>query len=176
MNDKKIEDRSSYELRYIKISNWFQAKNYRMNLLKILYRYVPLIVAASYIYLIIWSFINADLNVTMRVILVPFIAFVTVSIMRKIFDRPRPYTKYQITPLIRKNKVGESFPSRHTLSVSIIAMTWLYVNIPVGIALWVITLVIASTRVLSGVHFFKDVVAAIGISILFGLVGFYFIP
>ena len=53
-------------------------------------------------------------------ILRPCIAFVIVTVFRKIVNRPRPYDHMNIQPL-RGHKQGESFPNRHTVSACIIA-------------------------------------------------------
>lgn len=133
-----------------------------------------MIEAAIYCGLIIYSFVKEDYLMFTKCIVVPATAFIVVSIFRKLIDSPRPYTKYDITPLINKDKIGESFPSRHTLSAFLITMTGFYVCFPVGIVLAVISSVLAATRVISGVHFTKDVIAGALIGILLGLIYFVF--
>ena len=49
-------------------------------------------------------------------VLIPGVAFVVVSVFRRIYNAPRPYEKMDITPLIAKDKQGQSFPSRHVFS------------------------------------------------------------
>lgn len=53
-------------------------------------------------------------------------------------------------------------------------MTGFYVYFPVGIVLTVMSLIIAITRVVSGVHFTKDVIAGAVIGILSGIIYFVF--
>ena len=91
-------------------------------------------------------------------ILVPGIAFAAVSVFRKVLNVPRPYELYPIRPLISKDKKGESFPSRHTFSIMLIAGLWFYQYPPVGIILFLCGAVLALIRVLGGVHFLKDVI------------------
>ena len=57
-----------------------------------------------------------------RVLLVPAVTFVLVSLFRKKFNAPRPYEKWQVKPLIPKDTKGNSFPSRHVFSIYIIAI------------------------------------------------------
>ena len=173
MNLKRQKWNDPYIQRYTTISNWFKQKQIRMRTLVLFYRYTPLLVVVSYFYLLIECLITKGSAGLIRVILVPFFAFVLVTLMRKLFNQPRPYAKYEVEPLIYRKKSGESFPSRHTLSVSIIAMAWLWVNPVIGIILWLLAFIIAATRVLSGVHFLKDVVAAICISAFIGWIGFF---
>ena len=77
---------------------------------------------------------------------------------------------YDFKPIIEKNKKGESMPSRHVFSAFIIGMAFLYIGeIPLGI----IGLIIAIVRVISGVHFPKDVIVGALVGILCGAVGFF---
>lgn len=159
---------------YRKCEAFFKEKQIRFDILKFLYKVLPVLEAAVYCGLIIYSFVKEDYLMFTKCIVVPATAFVVVSIFRKLIDSPRPYTNYDITPLINKDKIGESFPSRHTLSAFLITMTGFYVYFPVGIVLTVMSLIIAITRVVSGVHFTKDVIAGAVIGILSGIIYFVF--
>ena len=92
-------------------------------------------------------------------LLVTGISFIAVSILRYFINSPRPYEKYDITPLYNKKTKGKSFPSRHTFSIFIIAFTSFVVNTWLGFAFLFIGVILAATRILCGVHFIKDVVA-----------------
>lgn len=72
-----------------------------------------------------------------RVLLVPAVTFVLVSLFRKKFNAPRPYENWQVKPLIPKDTKGNSFPSRHVFSIYIIAMAAWYVWMPLGVILCV---------------------------------------
>ena len=113
------------------------------------------------------------LFVTSKLILTPLTSFIVVSFFRKCIDAQRPYVKYNITPLVKKDKEGESMPSRHVFSITIIAMCWFYIYQPVGIVLFVLTAVLAVLRVITGVHFIRDVVAGIVVGVLCGFVGLW---
>ena len=54
-------------------------------------------------------------KVVYKSLVIAGIAFVLVSLVRKMINADRPYTKYDFVPLIEKNKTGESMPSRHVL-------------------------------------------------------------
>ena len=56
-------------------------------------------------------------------IIVPLVGFVAVSVFRYIVNRPRPYEKFDMPPVIPKDTHGRSFPSRHVFSAFIIAFT-----------------------------------------------------
>ena len=85
---------------------------------------------------------------------------------RYIVNRPRPYEKFDMPPVIPKDTHGRSFPSRHVFSAFIIAFTVLICS-PAASPLWftgillvVLAAIIACVRVISGVHFISDVVGA----------------
>ena len=56
-------------------------------------------------------------------------------------------------------------------SVSVIAMTWLWVCPPVGAALWGLAAVLAWARVTAGIHFPRDVLAGAAVGLIAGLLG-----
>ena len=91
---------------------------------------------------------------------------------RYLLNFPRPYEKYDITPIFPKNTVGKSFPSRHTASAAVIAGAFLYVSLPLGAVFLVIALLIAASRVVGGVHFTRDVAAGVLYALLCSAVYF----
>ena len=100
--------------------------------------------------------------------------FVAVTAISFIINSERPYTMYDFKPIIEKNKKGESMPSRHVFSAFIIGMAFFYIGeIPLGIIVFVCGLIIAIVRVISGVHFPKDVIVGALVGILCGVVGFF---
>lgn len=56
-------------------------------------------------------------------IIAPLVGFIAVSVFRYIVNRPRPYEKFDMPPVIPKDTHGRSFPSRHVFSAFIIAFT-----------------------------------------------------
>ena len=104
-----------------------------------------------------------------RVLLVPAVIFVLVSLFRRKFNAPRPYEKWPVKPLIPKDTKGNSFPSRHVFSIYIIAMTILPVYPNLGITLLVLGLILAIIRVIGGVHEPWDVIAGALIGIACGM-------
>jgi membrane-associated phospholipid phosphatase len=136
--------------------------------------WLPRMVYCAYQILLVALVINRDERF-FRVLIVTAIAFGSVSIMRKIWNLPRPYEKLGIEPLIPREKRGQSFPSRHVASVTIIALACWYIWLPIGIAMSVIALLIAVIRPLAGIHFPLDVVAGLAFSLLIGTIGFWLI-
>ena len=111
-----------------------------------------------------------------RAVIVPALGFLTVTALRAAINAPRPYETLGIPPLTPKETKGKSFPSRHAACAAVIAVTALKVLPPLGAVLWGIALMIALTRVLSGVHFVRDVVCGLLLGGLIGWVGMYGVP
>ncbi len=107
-----------------------------------------------------------------REIAVPAASLVLISLLRALIDRPRPYERLAITPLIAKRTRGRSFPSRHVFSVFIIAATGFTVAPWVGAALTVMGVLLMATRVLGGVHDLWDVLAGAALGLLLGAAGY----
>lgn len=111
-------------------------------------------------------------NGFLRCLLTAGVPFLLVSVFRKVCNRPRPYEKLSITPLIPREKAGQSFPSRHVFSAFAIAMCWLFCVPTVGVILLVLACLMAAIRVIGGVHFPLDVIVGAVIGIVSGLIGF----
>lgn len=92
--------------------------------------------------------------------------------VRAKLDHPRPYEVYGLEPLIPKETRGRSFPSRHVYSICVIGTSFLYLDPPLGVLLLALGALLSAARVLSGVHFLKDVLAGAVIGILSAVVGF----
>ncbi len=107
-----------------------------------------------------------------REIAVPAASLVLVSLLRALLDRPRPYERLAITPLIAKSTRGRSFPSRHVFSVFIIAATGFTVAPWVGAAMTAAGVLLMATRVLGGVHDLWDVLAGAALGLLLGAAGY----
>ena len=115
-----------------------------------------------------WHAMWAQLGITA---VVPAAAFVVGTALRAAIDRPRPYTKYGFAPLFPKDKTGQSMPSRHCFSAAAIAAAVWYVLPPLGTVLAVLAVVIAVSRVITGVHFVSDVLAGLAFGLVFAVAG-----
>lgn len=108
-----------------------------------------------------------------RCVLVPGVSFLLLSLWRKWSNQPRPCEVLDIEPLLRRDKKGESFPSRHVFSAFVIAMTALWLVPALGAALLVCGALLALCRVIGGVHWPRDVLAGALAGILAGLFGYW---
>ena len=62
-------------------------------------------------------------------------------------------------------------PSRHCFSAAAIAATVWYVLPPLGAVLAVLAVIIAVSRVVTGVHFVSDVLAGLAFGLVFAVAG-----
>lgn len=159
---------------YKSIVGFFKRNKPCNTVLKLCYNFLPFIMFVSYGILIVFMFFS-DIKIFARITLSPLTVFAIVTFFRKIFNRARPYEKFATTSVFGKNKKGESMPSRHTACAFIIAMAFMYVSIPLGIAYLIISALIMISRVLAGVHFISDVIAGMAISLLYGYFSFFII-
>lgn len=121
--------------------------------------------------LVIWIFAVGE-PAPWRTIVVPAVGFVVLSVFRYLVNAPRPYEVFETPPLVVKKTKGKSFPSRHVFSAFVIAFTAFWFYPWLGICLGVCGVFLAISRVLSGVHFAKDVLAGAISGVGLGLVGF----
>ena len=112
-----------------------------------------------------------------KALFVPAVSFILLSVFRKAVNRPRPYEKFQLPPVIKKDTKGHSFPSRHVFSATMIAMTFLLMS-PwswLGVIFLLVSIALAVVRVVSGVHFISDVIAGIIVAIVAAVFGYLMI-
>ena len=163
------------EEQYQFLSEFFTASKSRFNIIKALHDILPSIMMMFYPLQLAFLLYSEGFKseIFLKATLVPLAVLIFVTILRYVINAKRPYEVYNYSPAIHKNTKGKSFPSRHTASAFIIAMTFLYVDTKIGIIMLVLATLIGITRVLSGVHFIKDVVSGALISILTGIVCFF---
>ncbi len=131
----------------------------------------------AYPILLVWLFFYAKYSSYFsfwRALLVPGISFVLLSVFRARINRPRPYETFETAPVIPKDTKGNSFPSRHVFSATMIAMTFLLMS-PwswLGILFLVVSVLLAVIRVVSGVHYISDVIAGIVVAVAAAIVGY----
>ena len=106
-------------------------------------------------------------------ILVPGITFWVCTVIRARLNFPRPYEQPDFVPLVAKETQGHSFPSRHAVSAAVLAAVWLYFYPIVGGVMVCLAVLIAALRVLTGVHYPRDVVWGFALGLALGLAGMW---
>ena len=157
---------------YKKRIEYFKSNKSALRLLSVLYKFLPLFMVIAYpVMLAVKAFTGFD-RVFFFMLCIPASVLILVTVFRKVVNRKRPYEKFGTPPLFERDGLGDSFPSRHTASAFIIAMSGFLLNVWVGVALLIFAALIGLTRYLAGVHFLTDVLAGAAISILMGTIFF----
>lgn len=120
-------------------------------------KYTPYIPFCIYPLLVLYVFLFYQ-HLLFNTLVKPAIAFILLSLFRKLINRKRPYEVYNIEALLIHKK-GQSFPSRHTLSAMIIAFISFDIHLYLGIFMLILAVIIGISRIISGLHFISDVVA-----------------
>ena len=107
-------------------------------------------------------------------VFIPASGFVILSFLRKKINAPRPYEVWEIIPLLDRDSPGQSMPSRHVFSATIISMACLHASLTMGMICLTLSALLGLVRVLGGVHFSKDVVVGYICGLVWGMIFFLF--
>lgn len=114
------------------------------------------------------AYINKGWKELLAFILLPAIGFALLSAIRKQLNQARPYEKWAIQPLLAKDTLGKSMPSRHVFSATVISMCLLYFFWLPGLLCLLLSAGLAAVRVIGGVHYPKDVLVGYLCGIFWG--------
>mgnify|MGYP000870477875 CR=1 FL=1 len=146
-----------YEQRYEQWAAPLRGRPGVVRALNIVNHGIVVVFYAAYALLLGWACVSDPWKLA-PLVGVTAVGFAAVSFFRRRFNAPRPYECCSIAPLIARDGVGKSFPSRHAFSAFAIAASWFAGSAPVAVVLLVAAVVLAVCRVLGGVHFPRDVV------------------
>lgn len=128
-----------------------------------------------YLALLVTTYLQLGLSQQVGIYLfIPASGFVILSLFRKKINHPRPYETWDIRPLLDKDSSGQSMPSRHVFSATIISMAYFHAWTLIGMILLICSGVLALVRVLGGVHYPKDVLVGYVCGLLWGFLFFLF--
>ena len=157
--------------KYIKVMDFIRSYKYGINIIYITGKAITYLTAVIYLLTITLLVYREDMRF-IRVIAVPAVSFIVLSVLRAKYNAVRPYEKYNFKPLIPKDTHGKSFPSRHVFSIFVCAGAAGYIYPQSGILIYIMGVLLAVIRVVSGVHFPKDVIAGALAGILCSIAGF----
>lgn len=158
---------------YEKMIRFFESSKGRAVLLEGICKILPLICAAVYLVCGAALFYMGDERL-FPYLCVPAAGVVFVTVLRKLLNRPRPYEALGFTPFLKyREGKGQSFPSRHTASAFLISSACFYIFVWLGTVMFVIAVLIALSRVISGMHYPSDIISGIFISLLIAVPLFY---
>ena len=144
-----------------------------LQLMRVFNRMMTVTMPLVYLALLVTTYLQLGLGQQVWVyLLVPATGFVILSLFRKKINHPRPYETWRIVPLLDKDSSGNSMPSRHVFSATIISMACLHANLPVGLVLLTLSAFLGLVRVLGGVHYPKDVLVGYACGLLWGILFF----
>lgn len=154
--------------RYLKIRERLSAPAFKTTII-VLDRVISIGMAVAYLGMLAYL-LYLESKVLPIVVVAPLVYVLILSTLRSMLNFPRPYEVWGIDPIIPREKKGKSFPSRHVGCAAIISMAFIRV-----VGLWGLfgiffTILLASLRVVGGVHFTKDVVVAAASGFLIGSV------
>lgn len=146
-----------------------------LQLLRVFNRMMTVLMPLAYLTLLGTNFVGKGIGKDLSAYtLVPAFGFVLLTLVRKWINQPRPYETWEIVPLLDKDSSGNSMPSRHVFSATIISTACLHANLPVGLVLLVLSALLGFVRVLGGVHYPKDVLVGYACGLLLGILFFIF--
>ena len=138
-------------------------------------RFMTVVMPMIYLTLLATTYLQEGLGKQVLIyVFIPASGFVILSFLRKKINAPRPYEEWTIKPLLDRDSPGQSMPSRHVFSATIISMACLHASLSVGVILLVFSALLGLVRVLGGVHFPKDVVVGYICGLVWGVLFFLF--
>ena len=146
-----------------------------LRLLRVFNRFMTVVMPMIYLTLLAIAYLQQGLGKQVGIYLfIPASGFVILSFLRKKINAPRPYEEWTIKPLLDRDSPGQSMPSRHVFSATIISMACLHASLIVGFILLILSVFLGLVRVLGGVHYPKDVLVGYACGLVWGVLFFLF--
>ena len=165
----------NYQEWYDHIAGKIKNNPFLLSLLKSFNRFMTVVMPIVYLILLVITYLQEGLGKQVWIYLfIPASGFVILSFLRKKINVPRPYEEWTIKPLLDRDSPGQSMPSRHVFSATIISMACLHASLSVGVISLVLSALLGLVRVLGGVHFPKDVVVGYICGLAWGVLFFLF--
>ena len=165
----------NYQEWYDNIAANIKNKPFLLSLLRTFNRFMTVVVPMIYLTLLATTYLQQGLGKQVLIyVFIPASGFVILSFLRKKINAPRPYEEWTIKPLLDRDSPGQSMPSRHVFSATIISMACLHANLSVGFILLILSAILGLVRVLGGVHYPKDVLVGYACGLVWGVIFFLF--
>ena len=163
----------NYQEWYDHIAAIAKNKPFLLSLLRAFNRFMTVVMPIVYLTLLATTYLQEGLGKQVLIyVFIPASGFVILSLLRKKVNAPRPYEEWTIKPLLDRDSPGQSMPSRHVSSATIISMACLHASLSVGVILLVFSALLGLVRVLGRVHFPKDVVIGYICGLVWGVIFF----
>lgn len=163
----------NYQEWYDRVASNIENKPFLLTLLRTFNRFMTVVMPIVYLTLLVITYLQEGLGKqVLMYVFVPASGFVILSLFRKKINAPRPYEVWEIVPLLDRDSPGQSMPSRHVFSATIISMACLHASLSVGLILLILSAILGLVRVLGGVHYPKDVVVGYICALVWGVILF----
>ena len=144
-----------------------------LRLLRVFNRLMTVVMPIVYLTLLVATYLQQGLGKQVGIYLfIPASGFVILSFLRKKINALRPYEVWEIVPLLDRDSPGQSMPSRHVFSATIISMACLHASLTMGMICLTLSALLGLVRVLGGVHFPKDVLVGYICALVWGVIFF----
>ena len=165
----------NYQEWYDHIAGIIKNKPFLLSLLRAFNRFMTVAMPIVYLTLLVITHLREGFGKqVLMYVFVPASGFVILSLLRKKINAPRPYEVWEIVPLLDRDSPGQSMPSRHVFSATIISMACLHASLTMGMICLTLSAFLGLVRVLGGVHFPKDVVVGYICGLVWGVLFFLF--
>ena len=163
----------NYQEWYDHIAGKIENRPIFLRLLRAFNRFMTVVMPIVYLTLLVATYFQEGLGKQIWMyFFVPASGFVILSFLRKKINAPRPYEEWTIKPLLDRDSPGQSMPSRHVFSASIISMACLHASLTMGMICLTLSALLGLVRVLGGVHFPKDVLVGYICALVWGVIFF----
>ena len=165
----------NYQEWYDHVAGKIENKPFLLSLLRTFNRFMTVVMPIVYLTLLATTYLQEGLGKQVLIyVFIPASGFVILSLLRKKINAPRPYEVWEIVPLLDRDSPGQSMPSRHVFSATIISMACLHASLTMGMICLILSALLGLVRVLGGVHFPKDVVVGYICALVWGVIFFLF--
>ena len=165
----------NYQEWYDHIAGNIENKPFLLSLLRSFNWFMTAVMPMIYLTLLATTYFQQGFGKQVLIyVFIPASGFVILSLLRKKINAPRPYEGWTIKPLLDRDSPGQSMPSRHVFSATIISMACLHASLSVGVILLVLSALLGLVRVSGGVHYLKDVVVGYICGLAWGVLFFLF--
>ena len=163
----------NYQEWYDYIAANIENRPFLLSLLRTFNRFMTVVMPIIYLTLLATIYLQQGLGKQVGIYLfIPASGFVILSFLRKKINAPRPYEVWEIVPLLDRDSPGQSIPSRHVFSATIISMACLHASLTMGMICLILSAFLGLVRVLGGVHYPKDVVVGYMCALVWGVLFF----
>ena len=165
----------NYQEWYDHIAGNIENKPFLLSWLRTFNRFMTVVMPMIYLTLLAVTYLQQGLGKQVGIYLfIPASGFVILSFLRKKINALRPYEVWEIVPLLDRDSPGQSMPSRHVFSATIISMACLHASLTMGMICLTLSAFLGLVRVLGGVHYPKDVVVGYICGLVWGVLFFLF--